>query len=70
MFDFGEGWGIDGMVMDVDGNIYVIVGFGWFVVIYVFLFSGEMLVKIVLLGNLINCCFGCGDELNKFYIIV
>ena len=68
LFDYGEDRGIDGMAMDVDGNLYATAGRGETSGIYIFSPKGEQLAKIALPADPTNCQFGVGDEIDTLYI--
>lgn len=62
------GRGIDGMTLDVEGNIYATAGSGADAGVYVFSPEGKQLARIALPGDPTNCVFGGGDEANVLYI--
>lgn len=67
LYDHGIGYGGDGMVLDVDGNIYLTAGEGEKAGIYIFSAVGE-LVGIISLPEIPgNCTFG-GPDLRTLYI--
>jgi gluconolactonase len=69
LFDFGPGRrGIDGMTLDVRGNIYATAGGGELGGIYVFSPSGGALAFISTPGAPSNCVFGIGKESSTLYI--
>lgn len=68
MFDFGDDRGIDGMKVDLEGNIYCAAGRGDSAGIYVFSASGAPLALIPLVGTPANCAFGRHDERSVLYI--
>jgi gluconolactonase len=69
LFDFGpDRRGIDGMTLDVDGNIYAAAGRGEHSGIYIFDSQGAPLAKIPLPGPPTNCEFGMGDQVRTLYI--
>lgn len=69
LHDFGpSGRGIDGMTLDVQGNIYATAGSGPLSGIYVFGPQGQQLALITTPGEPSNCVFGVGDEANTLYI--
>ncbi|HZS52063.1 MAG TPA: SMP-30/gluconolactonase/LRE family protein [Bryobacterales bacterium] len=71
LHDFGEHRGIDGMRLDVEGNIIATAGWelgGPGPSIYVFSASGEVLERhAVPAKRPTNCCFG-GGELSDLYV--
>ncbi len=70
LHDFGPGRrGIDGMTLDVRGNIYATVGGGGELAgIYVFGPRGQQLAHIPTPGDPSNCVFGIGRESTTLYI--
>ncbi len=69
LFNFGPGRrGIDGMTLDVKGNIYATAGKGERAGIYVFSSKGENLAFIKTPGSPTNCVFGGGKEKSALYI--
>jgi gluconolactonase len=68
LHDFGEGRGIDGMTIDVDGNIYATAGSGDNAGIWVFSLEGKLLAWIATPGDPTNCEFGGGEEKNVLYV--
>jgi gluconolactonase len=67
LYDHGSGYGGDGMVLDVEGNIYLTAGEGEKAGIYIFSAAGE-LVGIISLPEIPgNCTFG-GPDLRTLYI--
>ncbi len=69
LYDFGAGHrGIDGMTLDVEGNIYATAGGGREAGIYVFSPTGEPLAFIATPGDPSNCVFGIGRESSTLYI--
>jgi len=69
LYDFGPGRrGIDGMAIDVLGNIYATAGTGDRAGVYVFAPTGEHLALIKTPGDPTNCTFGIGDEHTTLYI--
>jgi sugar lactone lactonase YvrE len=69
LYDFGsERRGIDGMTLDVEGNIYATAGSGAEAGIYVFGPEGQQLAFIATPGSPSNCVFGIGDEARTLYI--
>lgn len=69
LFDFGPNRrGIDGMALDVEGNIYAAAGNGDNGGIYVFSPAGEPLAFILTPGGPTNCTFGIRDEASRLYV--
>jgi sugar lactone lactonase YvrE len=69
LYDFGPNrGGIDGMTLDLLGNIYATAGRGDEAGIYVFGSAGEHLAFIATPGSPSNCVFGIGDEVATLYI--
>jgi sugar lactone lactonase YvrE/dienelactone hydrolase len=69
MFDFGpERRGIDGMTLDVNGNIYATAGKGDRAGVYVFSPTGKNLAFIPTPGSPTNCVFGGEAEKGTLYI--
>jgi gluconolactonase len=69
LFDFGPNRrAIDGMTLDVEGNIYATAGRGEEAGIYVFSPHGAPLAFIPTPGDPTNCVFGVGDEATTLYI--
>ncbi|HXV44804.1 MAG TPA: SMP-30/gluconolactonase/LRE family protein [Anaerolineae bacterium] len=66
-YDHGDGYGGDGMVLDVQGNIYLAAGEGEKAGIYIFSPVGEFLGIIPLPEIPGNCTFG-GPDLRTLYI--
>ena len=67
LHDFGDGYGGDGMVLDVEGNIYLTAGSGVKAGIYIFAPDGEH-VGFIATGEIPgNCTFG-GPDLRTLYI--
>lgn len=65
--DFGDGYGGDGMVLDVEGNIYLTAGEGKKAGIYVITDAGEQ-IGFIPTGEIPgNCTFG-GADLRDLYI--
>ncbi|MEZ4712534.1 MAG: SMP-30/gluconolactonase/LRE family protein [Caldilineaceae bacterium] len=65
--DFGDGYGGDGMVLDVDGNIYLTAGEGDKAGVYIIAPDGEH-IGFIATGEIPgNCTFG-GPELRTLYI--
>jgi gluconolactonase len=65
--DFGEGRGGDGMVLDMEGNIYLTAGIGDKAGVYIFTPNGEQLGFIPTGEAPGNCTFG-GHDLRTLYI--
>jgi len=65
--DFGDGYGGDGMVMDIDGNIYLTAGEREKAGVYVFSPDGKLLEWISTPETPGNCTFG-GSDLQTLYI--
>lgn len=69
LFEFGrERRGIDGMTLDMAGNIYATAGSGPEAGIYVFGPEGEPRAFIPMPGSPSNCVFGIGDAAKTLYI--
>lgn len=68
LYDFGLGRGIDGMTLDVDGNLYATAGKEELAGIYVFSPVGKPLAFLPLPGDPTNCEFGRGDDAKSLYI--
>ena len=69
LYDFVSGRGIDGMTMDLDGNIYATAGTGEKAGIYVFSPEGKHLAFLATPGDPTNCVFGGSGKLaNTLYI--
>jgi sugar lactone lactonase YvrE len=69
LHDFGPNRrGIDGMTLDVEGNIYATAGNGPQAGIYVFGPQGQQRAFIATPGSPSNCVFGVGDEASTLYI--
>ena len=69
LHDFGSGRrGIDGMTLDVEGNIYATAGSGPEAGVYVFGPQGQPLAFIDTPGDPTNCVFGVGVEASTLYI--
>ncbi|MEZ4735951.1 MAG: SMP-30/gluconolactonase/LRE family protein [Caldilineaceae bacterium] len=67
LHDFGAGYGGDGMVLDVAGNIYLTAGEGDLAGVHIFAPSGEP-VGFIPTGEIPgNCTFG-GPDLRTLYI--
>lgn len=67
LHDFGTGYGGDGMVLDIHGNIYLTAGDGDAAGIYIFSPSGDQLGFIQTPEIAGNCTFS-GDDLRTLYI--
>jgi gluconolactonase len=67
LYDFGKGRGIDGMVVDVKGNIYAAAGDGDKAGVYVFSPEGKQLDFIPTPETPSNCVFG-GKDRKTLYI--
>lgn len=65
--DFGAGYGGDGMVLDVDGNIYLTAGADEKAGVYVIAPTGEQLGFIATGEIPGNCTFG-GPDLRTLYV--
>ena len=65
--DFGDGYGGDGMVLDVQGNIYLTAGEDEKAGIYIFSAEGELIGFIPVPEITGNCTFG-GPDLTTLYI--
>lgn len=69
LYDFGpHRRGIDGMTLDVQGNIYATAGSGADAGIFVFGPLGETLAHIATPGEPSNCTFGIGPQVSTLYI--
>ena len=67
LYDFAPGRGGDGMVLDMDGNIYVTAGVGDKGGVYVFSSEGKHLSFLPTPETPTNCTFG-GSDLTTLYI--
>lgn len=67
LYDHGTGYGGDGMVLDIAGNIYLTAGEGEKAGIYIFSPDGSFLGTIPLPEIPGNCTFG-GPDLRTLYI--
>lgn len=67
LHDYGEGYGGDGMVLDVEGNIYLTAGEDEKAGIYIFSPKGEYIGFIPVPETPGNCTFG-GPGLTTLYI--
>jgi gluconolactonase len=67
LHDYGSGYGGDGMVLDVAGNIYLTAGDGAAAGIYIFTPTGEQIGFIQTPEIAGNCTFG-GPDLCTLYI--
>ena len=68
LHDFGTGRGIDGMTVDLAGNIYATAGTGEKAGIWVFDPAGQLLAWFATPGDPTNCEFGGGVEKNVLYV--
>ena len=68
LVDFGQNLGIDGMTVDVEGNIYAAVRNANRFGIVVFSPEGEERVYIPTPELPTNCCFGSGREASTLYV--
>ena len=66
--DFGDEAGIDGMTVDVQGNIYAAVRSARRFGIVVYTDTGRELARIPTATLPTNCCFGTGADANVLYI--
>ena len=66
--DFGDEAGIDGMTVDVQGNIYAAVRTARRFGIVVYTDTGRELARIPTATLPTNCCFGTGADANVLYI--
>src|SRR5207245_1663907 len=62
LYDFGKGRGIDGMVVDVQGNIYAAAGAGAKAGVYVFSPEAKLRAVIPTPEDPSNCVFGDCDR--------
>lgn len=67
LHDFGKGRGGDGMVLDIEGNIYLTAGEGALAGVYIFAPNGDQLGFIATGEAPGNCTFG-GPGLRTLYI--
>jgi gluconolactonase len=67
LHDYGSGYGGDGMVLDMAGNIYLTAGDGNAAGVYIFTPDGEQLGFIQTPEIAGNCTFG-GPDLRTLYI--
>jgi gluconolactonase len=67
LHDFGQGRGGDGMVLDIEGNIYLTAGEGELAGVYIFSPDGNQLDFIPTGEAPGNCTFG-GRDLRTLYI--
>jgi gluconolactonase len=67
IYDFAPDPGGDGMVLDVEGNIYLTAGSGEKGGVYIFTKHGEQVAFIDTPENPANCTFG-GKDLTTLYI--
>ncbi|QDU38657.1 Gluconolactonase precursor [Maioricimonas rarisocia] len=70
MVDFGQENGIDGMTVDVKGNIYAAVRSEARHGIAVYSPAGKERAFIPTKELPTNCCFGIGDEANRLYVTI
>jgi len=70
LVDFGQENGIDGMTVDVKGNIYAAVRSESRHGIAVYSPAGKELAFIPTKELPTNCCFGIGDEATRLYVTV
>jgi gluconolactonase len=68
LHDFGQGRGVDGMCVDLDGNLFATAGTGDQAGVYVFGPDGKLLSVIRTPGDPTNCCFGGGAESGTLYV--
>jgi len=68
LVDFGAEAGIDGMTVDVQGNIYAAVRSASRFGIVVYTATGRELAYIPTETLPTNCCFGTGTEANVLYV--
>jgi gluconolactonase len=68
LHDFGNGRGIDGMTIDLQGNLYATAGTGDKAGIWVFDPAGQLLAWFATPGDPTNCEFGGGSEKNVLYV--
>lgn len=68
LVDFGQDLGIDGMTVDVEGNIYAAVRNAIRFGIVVFSQEGKERAYIPTAELPTNCCFGSGDESSTLYV--
>jgi gluconolactonase len=62
LHDFGKGRGIDGMAIDVKGNVYATAGTGQLAGVYVFSPAGKQLAFLPTPEDPTNCVFGNKDR--------
>lgn len=67
LHDFGEGRGIDGMAIDVKGNVYATAGKGKKAGVYVFDPNGKLVTVIPTPEDPSNCVFG-GEDRKTLYV--
>jgi gluconolactonase len=67
LHDFGKGRGIDGMCIDVKGNVYATAGTGKLAGVYVFSPEGKQLAFIPTPEDPTNCVFG-GKDRKTLYV--
>jgi len=68
LHDFGSGRGIDGMALDMAGNIYAAAGTRDKAGIYVFDPAGKPLAFFSTPGDPTNCDFGGGSDASTLYV--
>jgi len=68
LVDFGKSVGIDGMTVDVRGNIYGAVRSAQRYGIVVYSAEGEEKARIKTPALPTNCCFGLGKDLKMLYV--
>ncbi len=68
LHDFLAGRGIDGMTLDIEGNIYATAGTGDKAGIYIFSSAGKHLAFLATPGDPTNCVFGGGPDGSTLYI--
>ena len=67
LHDFGKGRGVDGMTIDVKGNIYATAGKDDKAGVYIFDPQGKLLTVIPTPETPTNCCFG-GKDRKTLYV--
>ncbi|MBM3993030.1 MAG: SMP-30/gluconolactonase/LRE family protein [Planctomycetes bacterium] len=67
LHDFGDDRGIDGMCIDIKGNIYATAGKGKTGGVYIFNADGKKIDFIATPETPTNCCFG-GDDRRMLYV--
>jgi gluconolactonase len=68
LVDFGQDLGIDGMTVDLEGNIYAAVRTANRFGIVVFTPEGKERAYIPTPDLPTNCCFGAGREASTLYV--